>query len=359
MLTIKFKTDIIIANNDKRCLSMEDTKNNATLDLLKFILACMVVAIHSSLFPAVLYPWLRAAVPLFFIMTSYFFFSKVKKTGNSAEGRKLLKGFVRRNAALYLFYFILLLPVTVYVRKWHQMSGGGVHSFLRSLFFGSTFIASWFITASIITTVIIYIASRRINNNVLFVCSFAVYLICCMRSSYGFLTENIGIVNDINGVYDYVFGNPVLSFPSAFLWITSGKIFADGGFSIQKKSSWIFCAVSALCLYGEWLMIGKLSGKINGDCYVFLVPFCIFFFCGIKDVKTNLKNSILFRKMSTMIYCLHGSVITVVSFSVNKFFGRSINILTFIITLAVCLIYGFTVLKLEPKKYFRWLKYAH
>lgn len=35
-------------------------------DVVKFCLALMVVAIHSKLFPMLLYPWLRLAVPLFF-----------------------------------------------------------------------------------------------------------------------------------------------------------------------------------------------------------------------------------------------------------------------------------------------------
>ena len=59
--------------------------NYDILDLTKIVLAFMVVAIHSFLFPEQLYPWLRLAVPLFFIISSFLLF---KRMNNRSENEK-------------------------------------------------------------------------------------------------------------------------------------------------------------------------------------------------------------------------------------------------------------------------------
>ncbi len=52
-------------------------KVNSVYDLLKIVLSIMIVLIHTKILPNILYPWLRIAVPLFFVMSSYFLFSKL------------------------------------------------------------------------------------------------------------------------------------------------------------------------------------------------------------------------------------------------------------------------------------------
>ena len=86
----------------------------AIFDIVKFIMALMVVAIHSSLFPMVLYPWLRLAVPMFFIISSYFFFGNLRKVETDKEKNKRLWKYVKRNLILYGFWFVVLLPYTLY-----------------------------------------------------------------------------------------------------------------------------------------------------------------------------------------------------------------------------------------------------
>ena len=72
---------------------MLKTKNYDILDLTKLILSIMIVAIHTSLLPTVLYPWLRLAVPLFFIISSFFLFNKVNNSTQDESG-KIVKNFL-------------------------------------------------------------------------------------------------------------------------------------------------------------------------------------------------------------------------------------------------------------------------
>ncbi len=64
--------------------------NNAVVDVFRLILCIMVVAIHTGIFHDYLYPWLSLAVPLFFIMSAYFFFNKIKLSENTFPALKNL-----------------------------------------------------------------------------------------------------------------------------------------------------------------------------------------------------------------------------------------------------------------------------
>ena len=113
-------------------------KNDAKYDLIKFFLSLLVLAIHATLYPMVLYPWLRIAVPLFFMMSSYFLFSKLREAPKDKH-RAILKKFVVRNLQLYSYWFIILLPVTIYIRKELWFSNGFLENtltILKSILFG-------------------------------------------------------------------------------------------------------------------------------------------------------------------------------------------------------------------------------
>ena len=54
-------------------------------DIVKFVLAIIVIAIHTNLFPQFLYPWLRLAIPLFFIISSYLLHVKILQNPNQEK----------------------------------------------------------------------------------------------------------------------------------------------------------------------------------------------------------------------------------------------------------------------------------
>lgn len=80
---------------------MSNRDNIDVFDVAKFIMAIMVVSIH-TLGKYAIYPIFRIAVPLFFMISSFLFFSNSKKN----NGTKYLKKFCIRNIKLY--FFILL-----------------------------------------------------------------------------------------------------------------------------------------------------------------------------------------------------------------------------------------------------------
>ena len=155
-------------------------KGGDKYDLLKLILSILIVLLHTRPLPSLLVPILRTAVPLFFIMSAFFFFNKIKQQAWSKQ-ILLLKRFTKRNLRLYLFWFIVLFPVTLSRHSWFE-SGLmlGIIRMIRSFLFGSTFAASWFIMALVISVSIVTIASKCVSNWWIASCSLILYVICSL-----------------------------------------------------------------------------------------------------------------------------------------------------------------------------------
>lgn len=330
------------------------------LDILKYILSIFVVAIHTSLFPKILYPWLRIAVPLFFIMTSYFLFLKIKS--NEKSKKEIILNYVKRNLTLYFFWFICLLPITLYIRNYFKEGFlSGIILFIKSFLFDSTFVASWYIMASIIGVLIVIYLSRFFRNKTLLFISLLIYILVVLRSSYYNLFINNSFINNLVNLYESVFSYSPQSFPAALFWIVCGKCFAEYKFTLESKKllNIILIVISALLLYIEWLFVFKKYSICNSDCYFGLVPFCILLFMYIKNIKVNIPNSNIYRKMSTIIYAVHGSLNPIVRRFLEYNFGEIVNLYNFIITLSISLLICLIIFKLENLKCFKWLKYSH
>lgn len=337
-------------------------KGNAVFDYMKFGLSVLIVVLHTKFLYTVLNPWLRLAVPLFFIVSSYFFFGKIGKVHQVAEQRAALWNFCKRNLQLYAFWFVALLPIVLYIHRWFDAGIlYGIVLFLRDLVFSSTFSASWFIMALVIATVLVFFASRKVSNGWLLGIAFFVYLITTVFSAYTFLVPTDSALSAGMTWYTNVFAIPSNSFPVALFWVTVGKCFADGTLDafFAKIHRWVFLAVGLLLLYGEWAVVRHFSGALSRDCYVmlaFVVPVIFYMIKGI-SLETN-ATTLFLRQASTVIYAVHCSAMHVLR-PLFRAIGCEYNGLLFVVITLGCIAAAAIIVKLEKKKGFRWLKYAH
>lgn len=76
------------------------------IDVTKFALSILIVVIHispiESLNP-VLRPFLRTAVPLFFLISAYLFFKKYGEAETIEKKIARIERYVKRNLQLYFF----------------------------------------------------------------------------------------------------------------------------------------------------------------------------------------------------------------------------------------------------------------
>ena len=336
-------------------------KNYDNLDLLKFILCFMIVAIHTQLFPMILYPWLRLAVPLFFITSSFLIFKKINMEVN--REKEIIKKYFNRQLKFYFFWFVLLLPLTIYIRlEWFENGlAVGLIKFVSNLLFSSTFIASWFIVANFEGIVIVSIFHKK-RKKILYLLSLFFYILCCLLSSYiMFLNKNIFIQKMIVN-YERFLPSFIFSFPVAIVYIIIGKKFSDKEEDIiVSLKDYLFLIISCILLFIEWRICYSFTGTYNNDCYFMLLPCSYFIFKIVLSKKMYIKNSKSFRTFSVICFPLHGSLQYLITFLLKHFINNSnlIGLLSFIITLLCCYIIYLTILRLEKNKLFHFLKYSH
>lgn len=330
-------------------------------DVLKIVLAIFIVAIHTTPVTFPLRPLFRLAVPVFFILSSYLFFSKQARLLSEEEKSYALRRFINRYLKLYFFWFLLLLPVTVIVRKWYVSPGlDTILSIFQCFLFGSTFRASWFLMAALIAIVFVWYFSKWINDKWMIVLGCVFYLFCCLTSNYFYLCSNI---IDVYEKYESVFKEPYNSFPVAFLFVMFGKILAERAIFIPQYLLFVLTIASLIFFYGEYCLIQEYSLSIEDDSYLLLAPLSLFVFMFIGQSKWTLnKDTKGIRKASTIIYCCHASYASIVNFILEQCGMESLFLFyttLFVITLMLSYITVYIISRLETYSHFRLLKYAY
>lgn len=331
-------------------------------DVLKFILAIFVVGIHTLPIDSWLRPLFRTAVPLFFIMSSYFFFLKQSKISDLNEKRKSYFLFVKRIILLYLFWTIVLLPYIVYSGEWYKLNILTILHIFKSVFISGTFPASWYLTSTIISISVIWYSSKYCSNCILLLIGFFIYVFCCLTSNYFALYEKIPSSIFIYKSYSFIFGKPCNSFLSALLFIVIGKIFAENKLFLSNKILIVLFLSSLLLLFVEADFINSNRFNLSkfdysDDCFFSLIPLCVSSFMLLgQNFLTISFDTIELRHSSTIIFCSHFTISSVLcsffpSFQGGLFLFSSV----LFISCSVC----YLIYLLRRNCNLTWLDYAH
>lgn len=197
------------------------------LDLLKFVLSLLICILHTICERGGvnwLIPITRCAVPIFFTISGYLFFSKYCK--NPSIKRTYIP-FCKRNVVLYMIWLIILLPITD-TSAWFR--GGlikGIILFPFRLVIGNTFDASWFLSALVVGTGVIILIDRVMNTKMQILLSGIIYLVCVLTCNYRLLFPEDSLFIRLF-VYMYP-GTMARSFPVALLPIALGKYISENG----------------------------------------------------------------------------------------------------------------------------------
>ena len=327
-------------------------------DVIKFVLAIMILLLHSNSLPHFFLPIMRMAVPLFFIMTSYFFFLKYIKCILPEEKKCRLIKFLKRNFFLYIFYCIILLPITIKVRpEWFD--GGILYTItqmLKSFLFTGFFKASWFILASIYSILIVSFFSKYLNNKWMLIGSILFYILACLDSNYAAI-----VGKDVIDSFNHDYFRLCNSFFSALVWVIIGKILAEQPIRIKTKWMIVSVIIPFTMLYFEHFLIRKFSLYGETDCYLSLlvcVPI-IFIMIGQSNFIKG-KDSVFCRKASVIIYCTHVAVLHVVRILLC---GQNVcscyPVEVILLSLLGCLVISLVLIRLSKLKLFNILKYSY
>ena len=326
-------------------------------DILKFVLALMIVALHSRLYPRALLPIVRLAVPLFFMMTSYFFNIKLIGINDENKKRQKLLNYLKRNGQLYLFWSVTLLPfVILFHLAWFRSGFGyAIIQILKSIFITGFFTVSWFILAAVYSVVLVFLMSKRLSNGWILIISFLVYVLALLDSNYGgLLSEEARVfLKSPNIRYS-------MNLPAAMIWVVLGKILAEKSSATSPKLLYPLLAGSFILYYLEFYLLEHYGWHLSTDCFLLSIPLCYLIFTAIIQSKdVDCKHALWLRKSSIIIYCLHYTVILIIRLLQDQFNLSIPDFMVFTITLAICLGFAWGIIYCSEVKKIRLLRYAY
>ena len=332
-------------------------QGGAKFDILKFVLALIIVSLHSGIIPKWLFPIARLAVPLFFIMTSYFFFLKVSNLYDDSLRKQALHRYLKRNFQLYLFWSVALLPAVVLMNlSWFQNGAmSAIMNIFKAFFISEFFPASWFILSAIYSVIIVFYLSRWLSSRWLLLFSLLLYCLALLDSNYGgLLSDQSRIIFNMPGI------RYSLNIPAAMIWIVMGKSLAERPVTLSPMLLYSLIAIIAIVYYLEYLTIGEYGISIHSDCFIMTIPLSPLIFIAIgqsHDIKC--KHALWLRKSSIIIYCLHLTLILLISYSSAYFGFESSKPISFIITIFTCICVASLIIFLREKKNVTLLSFAY
>lgn len=307
---------------------IQSNKNDDTIDLVKFIGSIMIFVMHVGAFDnfkEVGFAWellTRWAVPFFFMISSFFLFSKIEKSESNAEKREKLKKYCLRIFYLYIAWFIYNIPSIFYSRFYSvgMKDPSTWLTFIKKIFLCSTFIGSWYLVSSVFCAIVIFLLSKKLKTGWIILIASVFEAVCIMTSAY------YGIVpSPAKNVLDF------LMFPlnifGGLLYFSIGKWLAENRETVQSISI-KKCAAAAVFFYimyfAEIILVRKASLYKMSDKAFWLIPasVCIVIICLNKHLE--IKNAKKLRKYSIIIYCAQGNI-TLISEVPDKFLGISFS----------------------------------
>jgi surface polysaccharide O-acyltransferase-like enzyme len=339
-------------------------RNNDFLDLLKFVLSLIVVAIHANPLGNDLgylrFPLVRVAVPLFFMISGYFFLGKLMQIQEVKKKRIAIMRFVKRNLQLYLSWFIVLFPLIVFNRGYFSHGiVAGIVTIIKDFFFGSTFIASWYLMALVIGVLIVCMLCKFFGNTGIFVVGLSAYILCCLACSYRNLFSD-GLFPAV--IWQWYPDDIFNSFPVSIIWLGLGKWIAEHEVivdRIPRKFIYGTGILSLAALLAEHCMIQAFGWAFSNDCYFLLLPVCTVLFIVALNVKIHFSQAVVLRRCSTVIFCLHGALLVVFGFLIRRL-GIDTwllpgAIIQYVLVVLGCLVASALLIRLRRVKCFSFL----
>lgn len=329
---------------------MAEKKIYYGLDLLKFLMALMVVMIHvkpnthSELLTAFFNPLMGLAVPTFFLISSYLIFSKLQGGGG------VLLRWAKRLAILYGVWLIIDAWFVIFRREYFELGlGEGLFTFAKDLLFGHTYPGSWFLSALLVGVIVVYFTTKFLHP----------YIMCIISLIIAIYIRNIEILPDIWKVpymwyAEHIREEVNLSFPSHLIWISIGQLFSISSHKINNAKAYLLplsLVIFVLC-FASFLWF-----KTPLSIYVFVIATFLIFF------MVNLSYHPIYkriREISILMFLFHFSIAGKMALFCSVV-GDTLwtNYLYYFLVVGASVLFAEVILRLENRNGWGFLKYTH
>ena len=356
-----------------------ERKQYRAIDIAKFVMAILVVAIHVRPFTgqtAFVYDDIiaRIADPLFFQITAFLFFEKIfaQISGDLSQGMSwcMLGHYMKRILALYTAWFVIYAPV-VLPRTWQECGNirGMLLALLKKYWLSGYYGAMWFMTALLLAMPLVFILTKYLGSRLCLLLSAPWFLLTVARMEYCSITDGWQVAgyfdSAIYGIFGW-YGNGLtygFFFCALGMWIAYKRTL--GG---QKNDSRDFAPPSLisflLLIIESYVIRDKGLGQSFGAMF-FLIPTSYFLLQWLLSVDIFEKMGEQSRKrldcacahmrrLSILIFTIHYGVMEGLQYMVGKYttYVWNATVLYFVV-LVVTIVLAELILLAQKK--IKWL----
>lgn len=356
-----------------------ERKQYRAIDIAKFVMAILVVAIHVRPFTgqtAFVYDDIiaRIADPLFFQITAFLFFEKIfaQISGDLRQGMswRMLGHYMKRILALYTAWFVIYAPV-VLPRTWQECGNirGMLLALLKKYWLSGYYGAMWFMTALLLAMPLVFILTKYLGSRRCLLLSAPWFLLTVARMEYCSITDGWQVAgyfdSAIYGIFGW-YGNGLtygFFFCALGMWIAYKRTL--GG---QKNDSRDFALPSLisflLLIIESYVIRDKGLGQSFGAMF-FLIPTSYFLLQWLLSVDIFEKMGEQSRKrldcacahmrrLSILIFTIHYGVMEGLQYMVGKYttYVWNATVLYFVV-LVVTIVLAELILLAQKK--IKWL----
>lgn len=281
-------------------------KKTASFDIAKFICAFLVISIHT--YPLLgIQPTLnlilvsgiaRIAVPLFFVISAYFFFQH--------QDENYVMKYLKKIGKLYLIWSLIYLPFYILQNVqsgWIVM----IVRYIRNFFFLGSHYHLWFLPALMFALYVVNKLSKYFNLKQILIISACLYFIGHLGNIYVNELYQVPILGTLHQIYRNVFETTRNGLFFGIPFISMGYLCAKlkNEHSVSFWIKWNLVSIvlfviefSLLCYFD---VINDLSSM-----YLTLIPlvYGIFRWLQATDIAIT-PMYLMMRKMSLLIYVSH------------------------------------------------------
>lgn len=279
-----------------------------SFDLLKFVCSILIVFLHinpfaeESLARFITKGIANIGVPVFFMLSGFFFRLKLNKSDIS-EHPQILKKYILRLLSLLAiwtvpYFFIYDLPWIINGNIFLNMI-----EYLRHILFGGSGYFLWYIV-SLIFGIMYYYFLRNLKPPITFLIVFIILLIGSIGTSYTkILSDTVfeRLLNSYNDIFYTLRNGLFFGLPCIYF----GAIIAQNKDKINASKSLICFLFTAIIFAAECYYLFK-NNSLVGVMQTSVILLSIGFVLLLLNIRISLgKYSIILRKLSFLIYVIH------------------------------------------------------
>lgn len=299
------------------------------LDIMKFVMAIVVVAVHarpemainSSVVRQIIDAIYSLAVPFFFMASGFLLFRKISLP-LTEEGEQRIKSYLARICRLYLVWTIIYLPLTIYgfyIDGLSPIKAGVV--FLRNiLLVGENYMSwpLWYLLALIVSVGIIYgLLKLKVSKNLIVVCGICMALIgvgldYCRESAF---------LQPVTDLYFSLFFKTRNGFFVGFLFVALGMWCAN----CERLPLWLTLMLFFVGVVGIIFSIPLSYAFVTSAIFILSISLKL-------DIVKSVYSSRL-RGISTVVYFIHMIALSALILFANFEYG----VMSFVVVVAFSL----------------------